>query len=104
MDMKAFINKVETKLAKWVHEQWNGCKVSKKMLARLKGPFDVVPQLAYSKTIAKSDKKPSRHFIRSEAFVNEKVIYRKGPSKRANKVLEVGLWVSYIFFGLKQKF
>ena len=42
-----------------------------------KGPFDVVPQLAYSKTIAKSDKKPSRHFIRSEAFVNEKVIYRK---------------------------
>ena len=47
------------------------------MLARLKGPFDVVPQLAYSKTIAKSDKKPSRHFIRSEAFVNEKVIYRK---------------------------
>ena len=46
-------------------------------LARLKGPFDVIPQLAYSKTIAKSDKKPSRHFIRSEAFVNEKVIYRK---------------------------
>ena len=50
-----------------------------------------------------SDKKPSRHFIRTEAFVNEKVIYRKGPSNRANKVLEVGLWVSYIF-GLKQKF
>ena len=49
------------------------------------------------KTIAKSDKKPSRHFIRSEAFINEKVIYRKGPSNRANKVLEVGLWVSYIF-------
>ena len=72
------------------------------MLTRLKGPFDVVPQLAYSKTIAKSDKKPSRHFI-SEAFVNEKVIYRKGPSNQANKVLEVGLWVSYIF-GLKQKF
>ena len=47
------------------------------VLARLKGPFDVVPQLTYSKTIAKSDKKPSRHFIRSEAFVNEKVIYRK---------------------------
>ena len=42
------------------------------MLAGLKGPFDVVPQLVYSKTIAKSDKKPSRHFIRSEAFVNEK--------------------------------
>ena len=42
------------------------------MLARLKVPFDVVLQLAYSKTIAKSDKKPSRHFIRSEAFVNEK--------------------------------
>ena len=53
------------------------CKVSKKqVLARLKGPFDVVLQLAYSKTIAKSDKKPSRHVI-SEAFVNEKVIYRK---------------------------
>ena len=50
------------------------------MLARLKGPFDVVPQLAYSKTIAKSDKKPSQHFIRSEAFVNKKVIYRKGPN------------------------
>ena len=73
------------------------------MLARLKGPFDAVPQLAYSKTIAKSDKKPPRHFIRSEAFVNENVIYRKGPSNRANKVLEVGFWVSYIF-GLKQKF
>ena len=46
------------------------------MLAKLKGHFDVVPQLVYSKTIAKSDKKPSRHFIRSEAFVNEKVIYQ----------------------------
>ena len=72
------------------------------MLARLKGPFDVVPQLAYSKTIAKSDKKPSRHFIRSETFVNEKVIYQKGPSNRVNKVLEVGLCVSYIFW-LKTK-
>ena len=72
------------------------------MLARLKGPFDVVPQLAYSKTIAKSDKKPSRHFIRSEASVNKKVIYRKAPSNRSNKVLEVGLLVFYIF-GLKQK-
>ena len=41
--------------------------------------------IAYSKTIAKSDKKPSRHFIRSEAFVNEKVIYRKGPSNRAKR-------------------
>ena len=51
------------------------------MLARLKGPFDVVPQLVYSKTIAKSVKKPSRHFIRSEAFVNEKVIEKtKQPS------------------------
>ena len=73
------------------------------MLAWWKGPFDVVPQLAYSKTIAKSDKKPSRHFIRSEAFVNKKVIYQKGQSNRANKVLEVGLWVSDIS-GLKQKF
>ena len=27
----------------------------------------------------------------------------KGPSNRANKVLEVGLWVSY-FFGLKKNF
>ena len=72
------------------------------MLARLKGPFDVVPQLAYSKTIAKSDKKPSRHFIRSEAFVNEKVIYRKGPSNRANKVLEVGYGFP-IFFWFKTK-
>ena len=52
-------------------------KLVKKVLARLKGPFDVVPQLAYSKIIAKSDKKPPRHFIRSKAFVNEKVIYRK---------------------------
>ena len=52
-------------------------KLAKKMLARLKGPFDVVPQLAYSKIIAKSDKKPSWHFIRSEAFVNENVIYQK---------------------------
>ena len=52
-------------------------KLEKQVLARLKGPFDVVLQLVYSKTIAKSDKKPSRHFIRSEAFVNEKVIYRK---------------------------
>ena len=52
----------------------------KQVLARLKGPFDVVPQLAYSKIIAKSDKKHSRHFIISEAFVNEKVIYRKGLS------------------------
>ena len=76
----------------------------KQVLTRLKGPFDVVPQLAYSKIIAKSDKKAPRHFIRSEAFVNENVIYRKGPSNRANKVLEVGLWVSYIFFSLKQKF
>ena len=42
------------------------------MLAGLKEPFDVVPQLAYSKTIAKSDKKLPRHFIRSEAFVHEK--------------------------------
>ena len=72
------------------------------MLARLKEPFDVVPQLAYSKIIAKSDKKHSRHFIRSEAFVNEKIIYRKGPSNRANKILEVGLCVSYIFW-LKTK-
>ena len=75
----------------------NAKLAKKQVLARLKGPFDVVPQLDYSKTIAKSDKKPLRHFIRSEAFVNEKVIYRKGPSNRANKVLEVGLWVSYIF-------
>ena len=74
------------------------------MLARLKGPFDVVPQLAYSKTIAKSDKKPLRHFIRSEAFANEKgYLSKKGSSNRANKVLEVGLWVSYILV-LKQKF
>ena len=72
------------------------------MLVELKGPFDVVPQLAYSKRIAKNDKKPLRHFIRSEDFVNKKIIYRKGPSNRANKVLEVGLWVFYIF-GLKQK-
>ena len=68
------------------------------MLAWLKGTFDVVPQQAYSKIIAKSDKKTPRHFISSEAFVNKKVIYQKGPSNRANKVLEVGLWVSYFFW------
>ena len=73
------------------------------MLVRLKGLFDVVPQLAYSKTIAKSDKKPSQDFIRSEAFVNKRLFIKKGSSNRANKVLEVGLWVSYIF-GLKQNF
>ena len=49
------------------------------------------------KQLLRVTKKPSRHFIRSEAFVNEKIIYRKGPSNRANKVLEVGLCVSYIF-------
>ena len=68
----------------------------------MKGPFDVVPQLAYSKTIAKSDKKPPRHFIRSEAFVNEKFIYRKGPDNRANKVLEVG-FMGFLYFWLKTK-
>ena len=73
------------------------------MLARLKGPFDVVLQLAYSKTIAKSDKKPSRHFIRSEVLSMKRLFIEKRSSNRANKVLEVGLWVSYIF-GLKQKF
>ena len=52
-------------------------------------------------SVSKVERTP-RHFIRSEAFVNEKVINRKGPSNRANKVLEVGLWVSYIFC-LKQK-
>ena len=71
------------------------------MLARLKGPFDVVPQLAYPKAIAKSDKKPLRHFIRSEAFVNEKVIYRKGPSNRANKVFRSRFMGFLYFFGLK---
>jgi len=33
----------------------------------------------------------------------KRLFIEKGPSNRANKVLEVGLWVSYIF-GLKQKF
>ena len=32
----------------------------------------------------------------------KRLFIEKGPSDRANKVLEVGLWVSYIF-GLKQK-
>ena len=78
-------------------------KLAKTSVSRVERTFRCCSQLAYSKTIAKSDKKPPRHFIRSEAFVNEKVIYRKGPINRANKFLEVGLWVSYIF-GLKQKF
>ena len=43
-------------------------KLAKTSVEGLKGPFNVVPQLAYSKTIAKSDKKSSRHFIRSEVF------------------------------------
>ena len=34
----------------------------------------------------------------------KRLFIEKGPSDRANKVLEVGLWVSYIFFGLKQNF
>ena len=55
-------------------------KLAKTSVSKVERTFQCVPQLAYSKTIAKSDKKPSRHFIRSEAFVNEKVIYRKGPS------------------------
>ena len=75
----------------------------KQVLARLKGPFDVVPQLAYSKTIAKSDKKPSRHFIRNEAFVSEKVIYRKGPSNQANKVFR-SRFMGFLYFWLKTKF
>ena len=29
MDRKAYINKIETKLAKWGHEQWNGCKIER---------------------------------------------------------------------------
>ena len=33
----------------------------------------------------------------------KRLFIEKGPTNRANKVLEVGLWVSYIF-GLKQKF
>ena len=74
------------------------------MLARLKGPLNVVPQLAYSKIIAKSDKKPPRHFMRSEAFVNEKVIYRKGPSNRANKGFRSRFMGFLYFYGLKQKF
>ena len=32
----------------------------------------------------------------------KRLFIEKGSSNRANKVLEVGLWVSYIF-GLKQK-
>ena len=65
------------RIAKLIYRPMQYGSEQKQVLTRLKGPFDVVPQLAYSKTIAKSDKKPSRHFIRSEAFVNEKVIYRK---------------------------
>ena len=33
----------------------------------------------------------------------KRLFIEKGSSNRANKVLEVGLWVSYIF-GLKQNF
>ena len=78
-------------------------KLAKTSVSKVERTFRCCSATSLLKTIAKSDKKPSRHFIRSEAFVNENVIYRKGPSNRANKVLEVGLWVSYIF-GLKQKF
>ena len=61
-------------------------KLGKTSVSRVERTFRCCSQLAYSKTIAKSDKKPPRHFIRSEAFINENVIYRKGPINRANKV------------------
>ena len=63
MDMKAFINKVlpkdqankmKVRTMRWMKNV--NAKLAKQVLARLKGLFDVVPQLAYSKTIAKSDK------------------------------------------------
>ena len=34
----------------------------------------------------------------------KRLFIEKGSSNRTNKVLEVGLWVSYIFFCLNQKF
>ena len=77
-------------------------KLVKTSVSKVERTFRCCSATSLFKNNAKSDKKPSRHFIRIEAFVNEKVIYRKGPSNRANKVLEVGLCVSYIF-GLKQK-
>ena len=64
-------------VAKLIYQPMQYGSEQKQVLVRLKGSFDIVPQLAYSKTIAKSDKKPSRHFIRSEAFVNENVIYQE---------------------------
>ena len=76
----------------------------KQVLARLKGPFDVVPQLAYSKTIAKSDKKTFAARHKKLGFCQWKRLFiEKGSSNRANKVLEVGLWVSYIFEILKRE-
>ena len=79
-------------------------KLEKKLvLARLKGPFDAVPQLAYSKIIAKSDKKPSRHFIRSEAFVNENVIHRKKTNQPSYQGFRSGFMGFLYFFWLKTK-
>ena len=66
-------------------------KLAKTSVSKVERTFRCRSATSLLKTIAKSDKKPSRHFIRSEAFVNENVIYRKGPSNQANKVLEVGL-------------
>ena len=52
-------------------------ELAKTSVSKVERTFRCCSATSLFKTIAKSDKKPSRHFIRSEAFVNEKVIYRK---------------------------
>ena len=52
-------------------------ELAKTSVSKIERTFQCCSATSLFKTIAKSDKKPSRHFIRSEAFVNEKVIYQK---------------------------
>ena len=52
-------------------------KLAKTSVSKIDRTFRCCFATSLFKTIAKSDKKPSRHFIRSEDFVNENVVYRK---------------------------
>ena len=57
--------------------QSTNAKLPKTSVSKVERTFQCCSATSLFKKIAKSDKKPSRHFIRSEAFVNEKVIHRK---------------------------
>ena len=52
-------------------------ELAKTSVSKVEKTFRCCSATSLFKNNAKSDKKPPRHFIRSEAFVNEKVIYRK---------------------------